>query len=391
MRKGYKLTEVGELPEDWDICKVKDLCSITTGSKNTEDNVPDGKYPFFVRSQKVERINSYSFDGEGVLTAGDGVGTGKIFHYINGKCDIHQRVYLMYDFNDSILPYYFFYYFKYYFYDRIMKMTAKSSVDSVRKDMIAEMRVAVPSISEQMIITSSLSGIDSLISSLEQLIAKKCLIKHGAMQELLTGEKRLPGFEGEWKNTTLEKIAIIKDGTHQTPNYVDSGIPFFSVENITNNNFKNNLKYISSEDHQQLSKNIKLRKNDILMTRIGILGKCKLIDWNCEASFYVSLALIRATDEEISPQFLFHILNSQATSKCIDALALPNAIPPKINLGSISSITISFPSIDEQAAIASVLFDMDNEIAALEAKLEKTRKIRSGMMEELLTGRIRLV
>ena len=201
VRKGYKLTEVGELPEDWDICKVKDLCSITTGSKNTEDNVPDGKYPFFVRSQKVERINSYSFDGEGVLTAGDGVGTGKIFHYINGKCDIHQRVYLMYDFNNSILPYYFFYYFKYYFYDRIMKMTAKSSVDSVRKDMIAEMRVAVPSISEQMIITSSLSDIDSLISSLEQLIAKKRLIKQGAMRELLTGKKRLAGFDGEWKNT----------------------------------------------------------------------------------------------------------------------------------------------------------------------------------------------
>ena len=190
---------------------------------------------------------------------------------------------------------------------------------------------------------------------------------------------------------TLGKIAIVKDGTHQTPKYVDIGIPFFSVENITNNNFKNNLKYISPEDHQQLSKNIKLRENDILMTRIGVLGKCKLIDWNCEASFYVSLALIRVTNEEVSPHFLFHFLNSQATSQCIDALALPNAIPPKINLGPISSITISFPLIEEQAAIASILSDMDAEIAALEARLEKTHQIRFGMMEELLTGRIRLV
>jgi type I restriction enzyme S subunit len=91
--KGYKQTEVGVIPTDWEIDEIQNLAEITTGAKNTQDRIFDGEYPFFVRSQIVERINSFSFDGEAILTAGDGVGTGKVFHYINGKFDYHQRVY----------------------------------------------------------------------------------------------------------------------------------------------------------------------------------------------------------------------------------------------------------------------------------------------------------
>ena len=84
----YKRTDIGVIPSDWDVDEIQNHSDITTGSKNTQDRIEDGKYPFFVRSQKVERINTYSFDGEAVLTAGDGVGTGKVFHYINGKFDV---------------------------------------------------------------------------------------------------------------------------------------------------------------------------------------------------------------------------------------------------------------------------------------------------------------
>src|SRR5213596_2856254 len=90
---GYKQTELGLLPKEWGLERVREVASITTGKRNTQDRVEDGAFPFFVRSQTVESINSYSFDGEAVLTAGDGVGTGKVFHYIHGKFDFHQRVY----------------------------------------------------------------------------------------------------------------------------------------------------------------------------------------------------------------------------------------------------------------------------------------------------------
>ena len=124
--KGRLQTEMAELPADWDVVPTKEVAHITTGGRNTQDRIEDGKYPFFVRSSTVERINSYSFDGEAVLTAGDGVGTGKVFHYINGKFDVHQRVYRICDFSARLDGYYFYLHFKSRFYDRIMSMTAKS-------------------------------------------------------------------------------------------------------------------------------------------------------------------------------------------------------------------------------------------------------------------------
>jgi len=189
--KGYKQTELGEIPEDWEIDKIGNILSITTGDKNTQDRISEGSYPFFVRSQTVERINSYSFDGEAVLTAGDGVGTGKIFHYIQGKFDFHQRVYLMSQFNERIDGFYFFKIFSNHFYERIMSMTAKSSVDSVRREMISEMLISLPVIEEQREIAKVLSDIDLEVDVLESRLRKTQQIKQGMMQELLTGKTRL--------------------------------------------------------------------------------------------------------------------------------------------------------------------------------------------------------
>lgn len=188
---GYKHTELGEIPEDWEVSKIDSVLSITTGSKNTQDKISDGTYPFYVRSQTIERINSYSFDGEGVLTAGDGVGTGKIFHYINGRCDIHQRVYLMHNFSNRLHGYYFYIYFKNNFYDKVMAMTAKSSVDSVRREMIADMLITLPPKEEQIAISSVLSDMDTELDALQQRLTKTQTIKQGMMQELLTGKTRL--------------------------------------------------------------------------------------------------------------------------------------------------------------------------------------------------------
>lgn len=190
--KGTKPSELGEIPEDWDVSNIGSVLSITTGSRNTQDKLSDGQYPFFVRSQTIERINTYSFDGEAVLTAGDGVGTGKIFHYMNGKFDYHQRVYLMHNFGERIDGYYFYIYFSNFFYDRIMSMTAKSSVDSVRREMIADMLITLPSKEEQTAIASILSDMDNEIQTLEQRLKKTRQIKQGMMQQLLTGRTRLP-------------------------------------------------------------------------------------------------------------------------------------------------------------------------------------------------------
>ena len=192
VKPGCKQTEVGLIPKDWKIALIEEIAHITTGSRNTQDRVDDGKYPFFVRSQTVERINSYSFDGEAVLTAGDGVGTGKVFHYINGRFDTHQRVYRMSDFRERVNGYFFFLYFSRHFYARIMQMTAKSSVDSVRREMIARMQIPLPPTqAEQEAIATALSDMDTEIAKLETKLCKARQIKQGMMQELLTGRIRL--------------------------------------------------------------------------------------------------------------------------------------------------------------------------------------------------------
>ncbi|WP_323966293.1 restriction endonuclease subunit S [Aeromonas hydrophila] len=190
--KGYKSSELGQIPEDWEVAPIGSVLSITTGARNTQDKVDDGRYPFFVRSQTVERINTYSFDGEAVLTAGDGVGTGKVFHYINGKFDFHQRVYLMYSFGERVSGYFFYLFFSNNFFDRIMSMTAKSSVDSVRREMITDMKMVLPSKAEQTAIATILSDMDSELNALEQKLAKARDVKQGIMQQLLTGRIRLP-------------------------------------------------------------------------------------------------------------------------------------------------------------------------------------------------------
>jgi type I restriction enzyme S subunit len=188
----FKQTEVGLIPEDWEVEPIGDLASISTGGSDTQDRVDDGAYPFFVRSQTIERINKYSFDGEAILTSGDGVGVGKIFHYVNCKFDYHQRVYNIHNYRNDVAGKYLFFQFSTHFYDRVMAMTAKSSVDSVRREMIADMQIPLPStLTEQQAIAQILSDMDAEITHLETQKAKYQAIKQGMMQELLTGKTRL--------------------------------------------------------------------------------------------------------------------------------------------------------------------------------------------------------
>ena len=147
---------------------------------------------------------------------------------------------------------------------------------AIYKDDVKRILVPELDIKEQKQIAETLSGIDSLISKLQELIVKKKNIRQGTMQRVLTGKNRLQGFSSEWKDTTLGNICDIKDGTHQTPHYVESGIPFYSVETVTNDDFTH-VKYISLEEHERLTSSYKIENGDVLMTRIGSIGKGKLI------------------------------------------------------------------------------------------------------------------
>ena len=177
--------------EGWEVKKLGEIAEIYTGNKNNQDKVENGLYPFFVRSQTIERINTYSFDGEAILIPGEG-NIGKIFHYINGKFDYHQRVYKISDFKEGYFGKYIYRYISEYFGRHAMENSVKATVDSLRLPTFQIFEIPFPpTLEEQVEIATILSDMDAEINALETKLEKYKNVKLGMMQNLLTGKIRL--------------------------------------------------------------------------------------------------------------------------------------------------------------------------------------------------------
>ena len=203
------------------------MCSTSTGNKNTQDKIDDGIYPFYVRSQTVERINSWTFDGEAILTAGDGVGVGKVFHHTYGKIGVHQRVYILSNFKCDAN--YLFHFFSSKFYNRVKRMSAKNSVDSVRKEMITDMSLSLPSHQEQVKIGHLLSLLDERIATQNKIIEDLKKLK-SAISKLLFAQK-----PNGWNrlDTLFSKGKAGGTPTSTNKEYYNGEIPFLSINDIT--------------------------------------------------------------------------------------------------------------------------------------------------------------
>jgi len=182
---------IGEIPIHFDLVKLKYLCSVKTGNKDTQDRVEDGEYPFYVRSPIIERINSYSFEGESVLTVGDGVGTGKVFHYVNGKFEYHQRVYKFSDFS-KITGKFFYWFMKHHFIFVTEDQNSKSTVDSLRRPLIDGFQFVLPPLQEQQQIIDHLdketTKIDFTIEKETQRIELLKEYRQSLISEVVTGK-----------------------------------------------------------------------------------------------------------------------------------------------------------------------------------------------------------
>ena len=401
---GYKRTEAGVIPEGWNVDRIDRHAFIKTGSKNTQDKRDGGEYPFFVRSQAVERIDTYSYDGQAILTAGDGVGTGKVFHYIHGRFDVHQRVYRITDFSERLNGRYFFYQFSERFYDRIMSMTAKSSVDSVRLETIAGMRIPMPPVPEQSAIAAVLSDVDALIGSLEALIAKKRAIKRAAMQQLLTGRTRLPGSTGEWKARTLgDHLRFLRHGSfprsYLAPNgQGGGGVKYLHYGDIHTSErvcLDPTAMALPTLAKDRASRLDRLSDGDLVFVDasedIGGVGKSFEITGSEGHELVSGLHTIAVRFNkavladgfkaylQFCPRFRDHLRRLAAGTKVYAT-----------NRAHIASAELRVPPLREQRAIATVLTDMDDEITALVRRLDKTRAIKQGIMQQLLTGAVRL-
>jgi len=246
--------------------------------------------------------------------------------------------------------------------------------------------------SEQRAIAEALSDVDALLDGLDRLIAKKRDLKQAAMQQLLTGQTRLPGFSDRWGLKRLCDIVStpITDGPHLTPAFLTEGIPFLSVNNLVNNKLDlSSLRFISRNDHEEFSKKCRPRRGDILFGKAASVGQVALIDTDIELNIWSPLALIRVGDRALA-QFVVFALQTRDVYRQI-ALLTNASSQGNIGMSDIGRIAIPLPTVPEQTAIAVVLSDMDAELAALESRRDKTRDLKQAMMQELLTGKTRLL
>ncbi|WP_291058821.1 MULTISPECIES: restriction endonuclease subunit S [unclassified Empedobacter] len=354
-------------PEFRDVLKVdviENICKVDTGNKDTQNKVENGEYPFFVRSNNVEKINSFSYDGEAVLTSGDGVGVGKNYHYINGKFDYHQRVYCMKDFK-NVNARYFYYQFSNKFYNRVMRMTAKNSVDSVRREMITKMDFFIPSIQEQTKIADFLGAVDKQLDVLNQKKEKLNLYKKGVMQQLFAQQLRFKNDNGndfpDWQEKMLGEVAIKKSSNLTVSNVDDlkgEYILYGASGIIDKINF-----------YQEENEYISIIKDG---SGVGRTFLCKKF-----SSVLGTLDKIVAKDN-IHIYFLYSVLNNIKFEKYITGSTIPH-----IYYKDYSKEKIQVPSLEEQTKIANFLIAIDNQILALENQITKTETYKKGLLQQM--------
>ena len=353
--------------EDWEQRKVSELCSISTGKSNTQDKVEDGEYPFYVRSAIIERSNKYLYDEEAVLTVGDGVGTGKVFHYVSGKYDLHQRCYRMYDFTDELNVHYFYHTFSKLFYKRVMAMTAKTSVDSVRLEMIADMEIPCPKIKEQEKIGQYLDNLDNLITLHQRKCDRLKELKKGLLQKMFpkNGEKipelRFSGFTEDWEQRKLGEIGsvsmcrrIFKEQTSES-----GEIPFYKIGTF---GAKPDA-YISKELFEEYKAKYPYPKQgDILISASGSIGRT--VEFTGKNEYFQDSNIVWLNhDERLSNSFL----------KCFYSVVkwagIEGSTIKRLYNDNILNTPISLPTIPEQEQIGAFFANLDNLITLHQRKL----------------------
>ena len=348
----------------------------------------NGEYRFYTCAKDYYQIDTYAFDTEALLVSGNGANVGYI-HYYKGKFNAYQRTYVLSDFLDSIK--YLQHFMGRKLTDRIRVEVNAGNTPYITRGTLTEMKVALPPTkAEQEAIAEALSDVDKLLGSLEKFIAKKRAIKQAAMQQLLTGKTRLPGFSGEWETRRIGDFTdCTAGGTPSTflSEYWGGAIRWMNSGEL-------NKKIVHDVEGRITERGLRESSTKIVPPRcvlVGLAGQGKTRGTvainTVELCTNQSIAAIYP-NESFVPEYLYH--NLDARYEELRGLSTGDGGRGGLNLRIILSIPVLFPRVDEQLTIATVLSDMDTEIAALEQRRDKTRAIKQGMMQQLLTGRIRL-
>ncbi len=391
--KGYKNTEVGVMPEDWEATTFGDvLTGFNTGATPSRSKpqyykgnikwVTSGELNYNIINDTIEKISyeamldtNLSLQPIGTfliaITGLEAEGTRGSCAILGVKATTNQSCMALHA-TDKITTKFLFHYYVYKGANLALKYCQGTKQQSYTGKLVRILPISLPPLLEQKAIAKVLSDVDELIASIEKLIDKKQKIKQGTMQLLLTGKKRLPGFTGEWEVKKLGEIADTKTGNKNNEDkVVDGEYPFFvrsqKVERIDTYSYEGEA---------------------ILVPGEGGIGNIHHYI-NNRFDYHQRVYKISDFSYDICGKFVYYCMMQNFSNH-----AMKNSVKATVDslrLPTFEKFEISCPSLPEQKAIAQILSDMDSEIETLEKKLDKYKRIKEGMMEKLLTGKVRLI
>lgn len=424
VKKGYKQTEIGVIPEKWAVSTIGAIADVKTGpfgsALHAEDYVQDGT-PIItvehlgetglthqnlpkVSEKDRHRLFAYSMhEGDIVFSRVGSVDRNAYVTAIENGWLFSGRILRLRAKNEKLSTQYLGYYFKSEdTKERIRNVAVGQTMPSLNTKLMNAFKVVLPTIEEQKDIAALLSNMDTLISALEKQISKKKAIKQGAMQELLTGKRRLPGFAGEWEtfvfgdlfdfisNNAFTRAQLSDSGKVKNIHYGDILTKFGSYIGANSNE----IPYIKKEiDLSRFAEKCYLQSGDVVIADTAedeTVGKAlEVINVECPVLAGQHTLLCRPK-VRFSEKFLGYYLNAACYHDQLSPFIVGTKVS-SVSKASIAQTKLVVPKYEEQQAISSILADMDDEITELEQKLAKYRQVKQGMMQQLLTGKIRLV
>lgn len=409
LKPGYKQTEVGVIPEDWEALSLNDACIKIQDGTHFSPKIGGSQYKYITSKNigkgSLSLNNVYMISEEehrkiykrcdvklgDVLLTKDGINTGNTaINHLNEEFSLLSSVALLrVDTNNHNNLYLMYQILSGQGQARITNMISGNAITRLTLDKIKKLSFPFPSTKhEQRLIAEKIHSIDSLITSLEKLIEKKKLIKQGVMQELLTGKRRLPGFSGEWETKRLGKISSLSSGG--TPlvaenRFYNGNIPWVTITDISKSG-----KYITetertlSEDGLNHSSAVMFPKGTILFAMYASIGKVTIasMDTSCNQ------AILGIESHSVEPEFLYYYLSYR--EKYYGSLG-QQGTQNNLNKDIVQNFIVPVPDPLEQKQLIDLLSTMDYEIHAITIQISKTRLLKQAMMQELLTGRIRLI
>ena len=392
---------IGDVPAHWDTIRFRFIAKITTGDQDTQNADPDGAYPFYVRSPIVERCNNYTFDGEGILMAGDGAGAGRVFHLVDGKYAVHQRVYRFYDFK-HMKPVLLKYYFENLFATVMDYGSAKTTVPSVRLPMIQDFIVCVPPEKEQNSIVAMLNEkcaqVDTLITNVNTQIEKLKAYKQSVITEVVTKglDPTMP-----MKDSGVDWIGAVPMHWSVIPSK-------FLFANCDERRRENDVQLTASQKYGMISQEEYMRREN---ARIVLADK-GLENWKHVEPFDFVISLrsfqgglemsevtgcatwhyiVLRARQEIHPYYYKWLFKSSMYVTALQRTCNFIRDGQDLRYSNFVKVPLCIPALDEQRKIAGYLdrkcAQIDHLIAIKQSKIEKLKQYKRSLIYEYVTGK----